>query len=325
MTQAPIARGSHSVRFFDNEEAAYRTVAEFFSEDARLDDCCIMMARAETFAGVRRVLAANSATLALADRIRFIDAIEGVEQFVIADRIDRERVEEFCLQVLSHVQGSGEDAKVRLYGENADVLCERGQHALAFEGEDFASLLFALEPRLSILCGYRARHFAGEAGQAALRAACNKHTDVGPVPEPTSPAELAGANTAGPGVVAAANSALRVVYVVDDDASMRRSLARLLTVSDFRVRTFNSAEAFLKEAASLSDGCVLLDIHLGGMTGLQLIALLVKRGFRLPLIAMSGFLDEKTESEALRLGACAFLHKPFEPKVLLGAIERAVR
>jgi len=322
MTQVPVSRGSHAVRFFENEESAYRTIAEFFSEDARLDDCCIMIARTDTFAGVRQVLAAHPTTATVADRIRFVGAREGIAQFLTGDEFHRDRAEEFCLQVLSCVPAGSENAKVRLYGEVGDVLCERGSHEIGLQVEDLAGLLFALEPRLSILCGYYVGHFAHDHG-AALRAVCGKHTDVGPFADIPDSAGPGGERSTISGIAAAA-SASHTVYVVDDDASMRRSLGRLLAVSNFCVRVFDSAEAFFEEAAAVSDGCLVLDIQLGGMTGLELIARLVEQGFRLPIIAMSGFQDEKTEGEALRLGARVFLHKPFEPEVLLDAIEHVV-
>jgi len=325
MTQAPITRGSHAVRFFENEERAHRTIAEFFSEDARLDDCCMMIAKVETFAGVRQVLEANPVTRTLAERIRFFAVDEQqLGQFLIGDEITRERAEEFFLHVLSYVPASGANARIRLYGEMGDLLCIRGQHATALQMEDFAGFLFALEPRLSILCGYRINRFAGETRAAALRAVCAKHSDVGPLLDISAPPDTHDEKTALPAGGTSAEAALRVVYVVDDDASMRRSLGRLLTLSNFRVRTLDSAEAFLKEAGALFDGCVVLDMQLGGMSGLDLLALLAERGIRLPVIAMSGFSDEKTESEALRLGARTFLHKPFEPKFLLDAVARVL-
>jgi len=325
VTQAPIARGSHSVRFFENEQDAYSTIAEYFSEGARLDDFCIMIARAGTFAGVRRVLAAHPATLALADRIRFVAVEDEFATLVTEAGLNRERAEEFVLRVLSHVPKTGPDARVRLYGELVDVFCERGRHAIALEMEDFARMLFALEPRLSIMCGYYVRNFAGEEHAAELRAVCSKHTDVGHVRDLSGPLAPNGKSAAPPDGAVSADSTSSVVYIVDDDPSMRRSLARLLTLSNFHVRVFDSAEAFLKEVDALPDGCLVLDIQLGGMTGLDLITLLSARGFRLPIIAMSGFHDERTECEALRLGARAFLHKPFEPQLLLDVIARAPR
>ena len=323
MTQTPIARGSHSVRFFENEESAHRTIAEYFIEDARLDDYCIMIARPGALAGVRRLLASNGARHF--GTLKFVDAEEWFARFVRDGVLDREGVEDIVMQLLSQVPASAATAKVRLYGEFVDVLCERGHHAIALQMEDFAGLLFALEPRLSILCGYHIRHFGGEAGAAVLRSVCGKHTDIGPLHDPISTVYAQGEETTPPGGAAVAEASLPVVYIVDDDASMRRSLGRLLTLSNWQVRMFDSAEAFLKEADALPDGCLVLDIQLGGMTGLDLIVLLAERGFRLPVIAMSGFHDESMEREAIRLGARAFLHKPFEPQILLDTIARVLR
>jgi CheY-like chemotaxis protein len=322
MTQPPIARGNHSVQFFENEESAHRTIAEYFSEDARLDDYCIMIARPGTLAGVRRLLASNGARHF--GTLKFVDAEEWLARFVRNGILDREGVEDIVMQLLSQVPASAATAKVRLYGEFVDVLCERGHHAIALQMEDFAGLLFALEPRLSVLCGYHIRHFTGETGAAVLRSVCGKHTDVGPLHGPIGALYAQGEETAPPGAAAAAEAS-PVVYIVDDDASMRRSLARLITLSNWRVRVFDSAEAFLKETDPLPDGCLVLDIQLGGMTGLDLIALLTERGSRLPIIAMSGFHDERMESEAMRLGARTFLHKPFEPQLLLDAIAGVLR
>jgi CheY-like chemotaxis protein len=327
MTQVPIARGSHAVRFFESEEHAHRTIADYFIEDARLDDHCIMIARPNTFAGVLRTLApmSSSGTLRVADRIRFVDADASLAEFMRGEVLNREHAEDFCMRLLSRVPAGGENTRIRLYGELVDVLCERGHRPIAIQIEDLAGLLFALEPRLSILCGYNVRHFAGETGAAEFRAVCGKHTDIGPLHDPCGAVNAREEIAAPPGVAATTEASLPIVYVVDDDASMRRSLARLLTLSTWQVRVFDSAETFLKEADLHSDGCLVVDIQLGGMTGLELMALLEARGLWLPVIAMSGFHDERFESEATRLGACAFLHKPFEPQFFLDVIARALR
>lgn len=328
MTQIPIARGSHAVRFFESDEHAARTIADYFTEDARVDDHCIMVARPGTLAGVRRTLAGDTdRAVHLAERIRFVDAEASLAEFVRGNRLDRERAEGFFVRLLSRTPAVGENARIRLYGELVDVLCEREQYAVAHQIEDLAGLLFAFEPRLSILCGYHIRHFRDEAGAAMLRAICGKHTDIGPLPEPLEPDRSAedGGKAASPGVVAAVKAPLPIVYLVDDDPSMRRSLARLMAVSNYRVRTFDSAEAFLKEADLLSDGCLIVDIQLGGMTGLDLLAALAVWRSQLPVIVMSGFHDERFESEAMRLGARAFLQKPFEPQILLELVARILR
>ena len=112
----------------------------------------------------------------------------------------------------------------------------------------------------------------------------------------------------------------RVVYVIDDDASIRRALNRLLTSSDWTVRTFDSGEAFLGELRELARGCVIVDVELKGMSGLELVRQMTDVRSSWPIIVISGSQDKKTENEALRLGARAYLRKPFDTQVLLNAI-----
>src|SRR5262249_10259635 len=114
------------------------------------------------------------------------------------------------------------------------------------------------------------------------------------------------------------------VYIIDDDTSMRRSLGRLLGLFSWPVRTFDSADSFLAELNELTTGCLILDIQLLGMSGLELMVNLINAKVPWPVIAMSGEHDEKAEAEALRLGARAFLRKPFEPQVLLDTIAQAL-
>jgi FixJ family two-component response regulator len=113
------------------------------------------------------------------------------------------------------------------------------------------------------------------------------------------------------------------VYVVDDDASVRRSLRRLLTARRFQVETFESAEAFLTCVDVSPNGCLLLDLQLLGMSGPELQSRLGDERRPLTVIAMSGSHNPRLEVEALRLGASAFLPKPFEAHALLEAIARA--
>jgi two-component system response regulator FixJ len=121
-----------------------------------------------------------------------------------------------------------------------------------------------------------------------------------------------------------ANTTAHPVYVIDDDANLRRSLGRLLRVSNWQAHTFDSAESFLAALNGLSRGCVLVDIQLPGISGLALIGRLKDARPSWPIIAMSGSPDETTESEALRLGARGFLHKPFASEPLLALIARHV-
>ena len=116
-----------------------------------------------------------------------------------------------------------------------------------------------------------------------------------------------------------------VIYVVDDDRSMRRSLRRLLKVSGWHLQAFASAEVFLAKLDALADGILLVDIQLPGITGLELLERLQERAVPCPAIAMSGSNDPTVEAQALSLGATLFLHKPFDPQILLDALEQMAR
>jgi two-component system response regulator FixJ len=113
------------------------------------------------------------------------------------------------------------------------------------------------------------------------------------------------------------------IYLIDDDASVRRSLSRLLALSNWQVRSFDSAEAFLADQDHLPLGGIILDMQLLGMSGLELLRQMASAGQRWPVVAMSGSHDDGTEEEALLLGARFYLRKPFEAEMLLEAIARA--
>jgi FixJ family two-component response regulator len=113
-----------------------------------------------------------------------------------------------------------------------------------------------------------------------------------------------------------------VVCAIADDPSMRRSLRRFLTVSEWRVQSFASAEAFLVTLLEkLSSGLLVADVRLPGISGLELLKRLQEGQILWPAVMMSGSNDESVEVEGLRLGAKTFLHKPFDPEVLLENLE----
>jgi FixJ family two-component response regulator len=111
----------------------------------------------------------------------------------------------------------------------------------------------------------------------------------------------------------------RTVVIVDDDSSVRRALRRLFLSVGLNAVTFGSAEEFLQQSEIAGD-CLVADVHLGRMNGLELQAELVRRADAIPLILVSGAADPQMEVEALRLGAIAFLRKPFNASVLLDAV-----
>jgi FixJ family two-component response regulator len=114
-----------------------------------------------------------------------------------------------------------------------------------------------------------------------------------------------------------------VVSVVDDDASLRRSLRNLLLSAGFRVDTFASAEEFLRSAEPESTGCLVLDLRMTGMSGLDLLRHLAAAGSRVPVVVLTARGDAETRRRSLQAGAVAFLAKPFAGDALLDAIRAA--
>jgi len=116
----------------------------------------------------------------------------------------------------------------------------------------------------------------------------------------------------------------QVVHVIDDDVAVRQSLAFLLSTEGFAVRVYDSAVAFLKELPQAQAGCVVTDIRMPDMSGLDLQRHLreTKSGF--PVIVITGHGDVPLAVEAMKAGAVDFIEKPFEDEVLLSAIRVAL-
>ena len=117
---------------------------------------------------------------------------------------------------------------------------------------------------------------------------------------------------------------LRLVHLVDDDAAVRRSAGFMLKTSSFQVRTYESGLELLKNAAGLETGCILLDIRMPGMDGLDVQQSLKEKGVALPVIIMTGHGDVSLAVKAMKAGAIDFIEKPFEKAVLLAAIEQGL-
>lgn len=114
------------------------------------------------------------------------------------------------------------------------------------------------------------------------------------------------------------------VYVVDDDQAMRESLRWLIESDGMRVRTFDSADAFLKACRPDWSGCLLLDVRMPGMSGLDLQAYLTRRAICLPVIVITGHGDVAMAVRAMKAGALDFIEKPFNDEALLGSIRNAL-
>jgi FixJ family two-component response regulator len=113
---------------------------------------------------------------------------------------------------------------------------------------------------------------------------------------------------------------MRTVAVVDDDPSLLEGLRRLLSAHGFRVQTFASAESFLDDIASCEADCLILDVHLGGISGIDLQRQLVSSGRKLPVIFMTAVDNDATYQKAIDVGYIAYLRKPFLAKLLIDAI-----
>jgi len=115
------------------------------------------------------------------------------------------------------------------------------------------------------------------------------------------------------------------VYVIDDDASIRRALKRLLKSAGYHAATFESAEAFMNCPSTGGEGCLLLDILLPGMTGLELQENLAARGAKVPVIFMTAHDNPQWQERVEKAGALAYLRKPFDEHALLDAVDRSRR
>jgi len=116
----------------------------------------------------------------------------------------------------------------------------------------------------------------------------------------------------------------RPVYIVDDDEAVRDSIRLLLESSGFAARDFASAELFLRSNIA-EMGCLLLDLHMPGISGLELLRQLRSRGIRRPVIVVSGRRDPVQDAEVWAAGASALLSKPFDDQQLLDLVAEALR
>jgi FixJ family two-component response regulator len=120
------------------------------------------------------------------------------------------------------------------------------------------------------------------------------------------------------------HAAPAMVAVVDDDEAVRISLVRLLAVAGYDARGFDSGTAFLEAPEALAAWCVVTDLQLPGVSGIELQKALAARGLTVPMVFVTAFGTVPVSVEAMRGGAVDFLEKPADPALLLDAVERAV-
>ena len=115
-----------------------------------------------------------------------------------------------------------------------------------------------------------------------------------------------------------------IVHVIDDDTDVRQSLAFLLSTAGLAVRVHDSASAFLKILSEIQDGCIVTDLRMPGVDGIELQRRLAAAGVKLPVIVMTGHGDIALAVEAMKAGAIDFIEKPFDDDVLIAAIKTAL-
>jgi two-component system response regulator FixJ len=115
-----------------------------------------------------------------------------------------------------------------------------------------------------------------------------------------------------------------VVHVIDDDEAVRESLSFLLETADYVARAYDSAAAFLRGLPEAEFGCIITDVRMPGMSGLELVRALNARGSAMPVIVITGHGDVPLAVEAMREGVVDFIEKPFSDEVILASLRKAL-
>ena len=114
-----------------------------------------------------------------------------------------------------------------------------------------------------------------------------------------------------------------LIAIVDDDPGIREALRRLLPEFGYHIELFESGAEFISAAAGLEPACLIVDLELGGISGIELVRRLLANGMTTPVIWMTGCTDELLQKQAIDLSAAAYLHKPLSLDALIRAIEKA--
>ena len=116
----------------------------------------------------------------------------------------------------------------------------------------------------------------------------------------------------------------KVITIVDDDPSVRKALGRLIKAAGYKAIAYDSAEAFLAASKSDQSDCLILDVQLPGMSGLELQANLAKEGSKCPIVFISAFSHEYARGQAINAGEARFLPKPLDADELIRCIAKMV-
>jgi len=319
----------HAALFYDSDLHLRSAVADFFAHAISHHEPAAMIGRPETYEAVKALTGGGT-------HIQFFDIAEALHQFMHAGMPDPVRFERAFQSLLNHLRKK--PGRIWLYGEVVDELCRSGNAAAAIRVDELWNAHFT-DPGISLMCGYSLSAFDNETDINIIRNVCSAHTHVVP-PEGFNEAdERTRAETITvlqhrsrvldkilrrrPDAGAPHGQGFSIIYVIDDDESVRRSLGRLLASLDMNVKIFPSAELFLAEADDRRDGCLVVDVQLLGMSGTELQRQMAAASWTLPVIAMSGAHDPVVEMDAMRMGARAFLRKPFDVQALREALDRA--
>ena len=115
------------------------------------------------------------------------------------------------------------------------------------------------------------------------------------------------------------------VAIVDDEEGIRKALSRLLRASGLDAESYANGQEFLDAAAEHRPDCVVLDLHMPGMSGLQVLRKIKATGQRLSIVVITAHDEPETREQCIDAGACAYLRKPLEDRLLLNAISAAMR
>jgi FixJ family two-component response regulator len=115
------------------------------------------------------------------------------------------------------------------------------------------------------------------------------------------------------------------IAIVDDDHAVREATQQLVRSLGYRVWTFASADEFLKSEQVSNTSCLITDVHLPGLSGLDLQDRLIARGHRIPIIFITAYPEENVRTRAMKAGAVGFLSKPFDGGHLLSCLEKALK
>jgi FixJ family two-component response regulator len=115
-----------------------------------------------------------------------------------------------------------------------------------------------------------------------------------------------------------------VISIVDDDASVREATQCLIRSLGYDAATFASAEEFLQSARINDTACLITDLQMGGVSGAELQSRLIADGYRMPVIFVTAFPEDRVRARVLEAGAVGFLSKPFKDECLIGCLERAL-